>query len=103
MGSHLFSLFLGLALASAVTCRSHAVEARATPNRWENEIEQFEAADKTNAPPHGAILFVGSSSIRLWKNLPECFPGLPVFGRGFGGSEMSDSVAFADRIVIPYE
>ena len=33
--------------------------------RWEGEISAFEASDKTNPPPQGAILFIGSSSIRL--------------------------------------
>ena len=47
-------------------------------------------------------MFVGSSSIRLWKTLAADFPGLPVFNRGFGGSEMADSVYFAERIVLKY-
>ena len=45
---------------------------------------------------------MGSSSIRLWKTLAQDFPGLPVLNRGFGGSEVADSVQFAERIVIPY-
>jgi lysophospholipase L1-like esterase len=58
--------------------------------------------DRTNPPPRQAILFVGSSSIRLWPNLPQDFPGHQVIQRGFGGSELSDAVTFADRIVLPY-
>jgi lysophospholipase L1-like esterase len=72
------------------------------PARWEPEIRAFEAADLTNPPPRGAILFIGSSSIRLWKSLAEDFKPLAVINRGFGGSELSDSVFFAGRIVIPY-
>jgi len=74
-----------------------------TTNRWEKEIAAFEARDKTNPPPKGAILFIGSSSIRLWKTLAEDFPDLKVINRGFGGSEIADSVHFLDRMVIPYE
>jgi len=74
-----------------------------TTNRWEKEIAAFEAQDKTNPPPKGAILFIGSSSIRLWKTLAEDFPDLKVINRGFGGSEIADSVHFLDRMVIPYE
>jgi lysophospholipase L1-like esterase len=70
--------------------------------KWQAEISAFEAADKTNPPPTNAILFVGSSSIRLWKSLAQDFKGLPVLNRGFGGSEMADSVALAERIVLPY-
>jgi lysophospholipase L1-like esterase len=71
--------------------------------RWEKDIRAFEAADRTNPPPQNAILFVGSSSIRLWTNLAQSFPGHKVINRGFGGSELSDSVAFVPRIVAPYQ
>lgn len=47
-------------------------------------------------------MFVGSSSIRMWQTLEADFPGLPVLNRGFGGSELSDAVQFADRIVVPH-
>lgn len=72
------------------------------PNRWEAAIKTFEAADKTNAPPRNGILFIGSSSIRLWKTLTNDFPGLPVINRGFGGSQVSDAVRYSSRIVTPY-
>src|SRR5438132_1081545 len=68
--------------------------------KWEPEIKAFEAEDKTNPPPPGAILFVGSSSIRLWKTLTQDFREYHVINRGFGGSEIADAVAFAERIVI---
>lgn len=71
-------------------------------SKWEREIAAFEAGDRTNLPPKSCILFVGSSSIRLWSGLQADFPGLPVVNRGFGGSEIADSVNFADRIIIPY-
>jgi hypothetical protein len=71
-------------------------------SKWESEISDFERADKTNPPPTHGILFVGSSSIRKWTTLSRDFPGLPVFNRGFGGSEIADSTALADRIIIPY-
>lgn len=66
------------------------------------EINAFTAGDATNPPPRGGILFVGSSSIRLWKTLAADFPDLPVINRGFGGSQVIDSVRYADRIVLPH-
>jgi lysophospholipase L1-like esterase len=66
------------------------------------EIEAFEQSDRTNPPPQNAVLFVGSSSIRLWKTLKQDFPDLTVINRGFGGSQVADSVRYADRIVLPY-
>lgn len=70
--------------------------------KWEKEIAAFEEADAKKAPPKNAIVFVGSSSIRMWKTLAEDFPKHQVINRGFGGSEIADSTYFADRIVIPY-
>ena len=75
----------------------------ATTNRFEKEILAFEAADKTNPLPQGAVLFVGSSSIRLWKTLAQDFPEFKVINRGFGGAQASDLVYYADRIVKPYK
>src|SRR5688572_9858193 len=72
-------------------------------NSFEKEILAFEARDKTNPPPKGAVLFIGSSSIRLWKTLTQDFPQYHVINRGFGGSQISDSIYFTDRIVLPYE
>ncbi len=69
---------------------------------YEKDIAAYEEADKLNPPPKGAILFTGASSVRLWKTLAEDFKGLAVINRGFGGSQISDSIYFADRISIHY-
>jgi len=71
-------------------------------NKWEPEIKKFEKTDGQNPPPKDAVLFVGSSSIRLWQSLGKDFPGIKVINRGFGGSELADSTFYVDRIVIPY-
>lgn len=72
------------------------------PARWEKDIAAFEAADRKNPPPTNAVVFVGSSSIRLWTNIASDFPGHKVISRGFGGSLLPDATHFADRIIIPY-
>ena len=72
------------------------------PTRFEDAIRAFEDADVQAPPPQNGIVFVGSSSIRRWENLAASFPDLPVIQRGFGGSFLSESVFYADRIVIPY-
>jgi lysophospholipase L1-like esterase len=75
---------------------------RQKSGRWERAIEAFEAADKKSPPAPGAVLFVGSSSIRFWRTLQADFPQYRVINRGFGGSHIADSTHYADRIVIPY-
>jgi lysophospholipase L1-like esterase len=87
-----------LALLSAAT-----VFAQTKSNAFDKDILAFEASDKTNPPPKHAVLFIGSSSIRMWKTLAQDFPDYRVINRGFGGSQISDSIHFADRIVVPYE
>jgi lysophospholipase L1-like esterase len=74
-----------------------------TASIWEAEIRKFESADSLRPPPQGAILFVGSSSIRLWETLQQDFPEHQVINRGFGGSELGDALHFADRIILPYK
>ena len=93
----LTALFVG---APHLPAQTKSADASA---KWEKDIAAFEAADKTNPPPKGAILFIGSSSIRFWKTLAQDFPDKQVINRGFGGSELSDSIAFADRIIVPYQ
>jgi lysophospholipase L1-like esterase len=73
------------------------------PSQWESEIRAFEAADLSDPPPRGGIIFTGSSSIRLWTTLKEDFAGLPVVNRGFGGSMLPEVTAFLDRIVVPHK
>ena len=68
--------------------------------KWEASIKKFEVQDQQTPPPKMANLFVGSSSIRMWKTLSEDFPGLPVINRGFGGSQMSDLLYYLNRLVI---
>jgi lysophospholipase L1-like esterase len=85
-----------------ITVATLALFAAPADDKWETAIAAFEAADKESPPPHDGIVFVGSSSIRLWKT-KAAFPDLPVINRGFGGSHLGDSVRFADRIVTPYE
>jgi len=70
--------------------------------KWEKDIAAFEARDQASPPPLNEIVFVGSSTIRMWKTA-EAFPDLKVINRGFGGSEIADAVHYADRIILPYK
>lgn len=68
---------------------------------WESSIAAFEADDQKSPPPADPILFVGSSTIRMW-NLKKFLPELVALNRGFGGSAFSDLSFFFDRVVLPY-
>ncbi len=84
--------------------RFHKWLATDYPNfeRWEKAIAAMEATEKDNPPPKNAVLFLGSSTIRMWTTLAQDFPDVPTINRGFGGSEIADSTHFADRLVFPY-
>ena len=71
-------------------------------NHFEPEVLKFEALDRRIPPPPRPILFVGSSSIRLWTNLPTSILERPVLNRGFGGSRFKDLLRFFNRVVLPY-
>ncbi|MFA6029137.1 MAG: SGNH/GDSL hydrolase family protein [Elusimicrobiota bacterium] len=91
-----------LPLIAALALVLAAAAPAPAPSPFEPEIAAMEAADKAHPPEKGAVMFLGSSSIRLWTTLAEDFKGVPVVNRGFGGSQVADSTRFAERIVIPY-
>lgn len=95
-----------LLLLAAVTLWHAPVDAGQTgpdPARWEQTIQTWEAEDRAQPPPDGAIVFIGSSSIRFWRTVHEDMKPLTVIHRGFGGSWMRDAVHYADRIVTNYK
>lgn len=67
------------------------------------EINAFLKADQKQMPPLGAVLFMGSSSIRMWETLAQDFAEIPVINRGFGGSQIFESTLYADRIATLYQ
>lgn len=97
-----FRILALLMVAQAVFAVELPPPSQGDAKRWEKSIAAFEAKDREQAPPMNGILFIGSSSILRWNTLSEDFPDLPVYNRGFGGSQIADSVLFAERIVIPY-
>lgn len=94
--------FLLAALIPGVVL-SAAADAPPAEGPFESEIRAYEAADAKERPAPGGVLFVGSSSIRLWTTLAKDFPDLPVINRGFGGSQIADSTHYAGRIALPYK
>jgi lysophospholipase L1-like esterase len=72
------------------------------PTRFAGEIRAFAEYDRKNTPPTGAVLFVGSSTIRLWPTATS-FPEWTVLNRGFGGSQITDVLHYFDQVVAPYD
>lgn len=71
---------------------------------FENEIRAFKHQDSLNFPKPGGILFIGSSSIRLWGDLEQRFAGKPIIKRGVGGCELWQIADYyTPYILFPYQ
>ncbi|WP_339092840.1 SGNH/GDSL hydrolase family protein [Variovorax paradoxus] len=90
------------------TAAAEAAAARdylAAKDRWHNELAAFARADQERFPAPGGVVFVGSSTVRMWTRLAQDFPRVPagVVNRGFGGSTLNDCSLFARDLVVRYK
>jgi len=92
---------LGCLIASPLWA-DEAIVKSPPPERFAKQIEAFARQDTESFPENGVIVFVGSSSIRLW-NLSKSFGNLNAINRGFGGSQISDVLHYADQTVLKYK
>lgn len=73
-------------------------------NKFEKEILAYEKQDSLSMPAKGQVLFLGSSSFRLWKSFDADMKGMPAaFNRGFGGSTLAEALYYFDRMVAKYQ
>jgi lysophospholipase L1-like esterase len=100
-GKRKYIVVAALAIAAAMAANAQAQAPNPDPARFASEIDAFKAWDAKNATPAHAVLFVGSSTIRLWRTADR-FPGLPVINRGFGGSEISDVNHYIRETTLKY-
>ena len=93
-----FRLFIGWAALFA----SCAISADAQdPLRFEKEVENITAEAPANK--EHIILFTGSSTIRMWKDIQSYFPSHNILNRGFGGSQTSDLIHYVDKLIVQYK
>ena len=98
----------GVALAATgVSARGRSASLAQTSSapaadRWASEIAAFAKADEATPFAPGGTVFVGSSSIRLW-DLAAAFPNRRLLNRGFGGTQILDSVRHVERLVLRHK
>lgn len=68
---------------------------------WEPEIEKLTAKGQTEQYSNDAVIFAGSSSIRLWNTLAEDMKPYDVIQRGYGGAKLSDFAVYSEKIFSP--
>lgn len=69
---------------------------------WD-EIKAFKTQDSIQEPKDGMILFIGSSSFRLWKTLQYDFNNQTILNRAFGGATLLDLIQYQDDVVLKYK
>jgi lysophospholipase L1-like esterase len=89
----LFFAFAVLTLTAATTA----------DDRFEKQVQLYEARDQANPPPRGAILLAGDSQFFRWKTLADDLPGYAVINRGIDSFQTSDLLRYADRLVLPHQ
>lgn len=89
---------------SAVTTSSLTDSVHKVIHRFDKQLIKFAEEDSIQ-PNKGSnlILFVGSSSIRIWKNLVSDFAGMNVLNRGFGGATFVELNYYFHQIVSQYK
>lgn len=87
-------IFLCLGFIQNILAQDH-------PPFWE-DVQAIKTFDNIYNPPKNPILFIGSSSIRLWNNLERTFAKYDALNRGIGGAEVNHIISYADDIIFPY-
>lgn len=98
MKNSILLLFLGLVISSCSPFKKYA----GTQDKWEKEVSNLLEKDKTETYSDDAILFIGSSSIRLWDDIAKDMAPYEPIRRGYGGAKFSDLIHFTERIVYPH-
>ncbi len=94
-GSFLF-LVLFISLQAALT-------AQTVVSPYAADILQFRQSDSLIPPPANPILFIGSSSFTMWKDVNDYFPDKPILNRAYGGSCLTDLIRDYPITVLPYK
>src|SRR5687767_10997085 len=71
------------------------------PAFWD-DIQAFKRQDSLSFPAKNAILFIGSSSFTMWKDVQKDLPSHTIINRAFGGSSLPDIIRYANDIISPY-
>ena len=74
------------------------------PIRFQEQVEEISKKyDTLLDPSKENIVFTGSSSVRIWHDLQDRFPEYQIVNSGFGGSQASDLLFYADDLILRYK
>lgn len=72
-------------------------------HRFWDDVQTIKKFDKIYKPTDNPIVFVGSSSIRLWNDAEQIFARYNVLNRGVGGTVVNDIIHYADQLIFDYQ
>lgn len=93
--------FLRAVVMLWLLCCLVATGFRGISQPFAEDIRKFREQDSLRTPPPKAILFAGSSSFTMWKDVGDYFPGHIIINRGFGGSTLADQIRYFDQVYRP--
>ncbi|AXP82800.1 GDSL-like Lipase/Acylhydrolase [Mariniflexile rhizosphaerae] len=75
-----------------------------TSTRFKNEVGLInQKYDSIWNASQETIVFTGSSSIKMWKNIQELFPEYQIINSGFGESQTIDLLNYTDDLILKYK
>lgn len=70
---------------------------------YQEDVRVIKHFDSMYPQPEHPILFVGSSSIRLWIDFNQKFGKFGAINRGIGGAVINDIIYYAEDLIFRYQ
>lgn len=86
----------------ALTGTPATYERKQAKEKWSSALAQFEQETQKLKKGNPCMLFVGSSTIRMWHTFKHDVGSLNAINRGFGGSTMHDVNTLSNELVFRY-
>ncbi len=93
---------VGLLVGTDLRGELPAEQVAAARERWAADMAKLRARDEVEKYSADAVLFLGSSSVRLWESIAEDMAPYQPIQRGYGGAKYADLVVFAEELVRPH-
>lgn len=68
-----------------------------------DDIQNFKKLNTEKSLSKDVILFLGSSSFTMWKDISDYFPDKTIINRAFGGSRLVNLNYYAEDLLNPYQ
>ena len=93
-------LFLLFALFITGFSALNAQDYRSVAAKFESEVARFESLQSVDEP---LVIFTGSSSVRLYKNVADLSDEVTILNTGFGGSTAFGLLTYLNETVLRFK